>query len=632
MRRRTWRNPLSWLAALLVVYLAGPVAVFLVRSAAHPAEGFGVPGLFGALSTSAAAATVSSWLVALFGVPLAYLLARHYGPLATAAGVVVQLPLALPPLMSGVVLLYVFGPYTLLGRLSGGIFTESFAGIVLAQSFVAGPFLVVAARSAFRAVDHNLEDVAATAGLGPSARFARVALPLAGPGIRAGFLLTWLRAFGEYGATVMVSYHPYSLPVFTYVQFSAIGLPATQAPALLALGLAVTVVALTRFPVGAVARAGRAFVGHKGGHTGKDEAPTATRTVVTAQRHQEPVLVAFDLSISAGTFGLRLQHRAQSHRLAIVGHSGAGKSLTVRALAGLEPGQVSFAGRPVGHLPPEQRRVGYVPQGAGVMPHLDAWSNATFGPYADADAARYWLGALGIADLAGRRPAQMSGGQRQRVSIARAFSCHADVVLLDEPFTGLDAPVRAELLRRLRVLQRDAGLSIVVVTHDFAEAALLADEVVVMSGGRALQAGPLPEVFRRPASPEVARLLGLANVFSGLAISPTSVATGALVVPTTAHGVPVGEALSWCVRPEHLLVSALPQEGALPARLVDVVDLGHRALGTLGFADGTVLEAELDPPEGSAGKERAWPAPGASCWAYIPRESVLVWPCESRLL
>ena len=272
------------------------------------------------------------------------------------------------------------------------------------------------------------------------------------------------------------------------------------------------------------------------------------------------------------------------------------------------------------------------------MPHLDAWSNATFGPHADAAEASYWLAALGITDLADRKPAQMSGGQRQRVGLARAFSCGADVVLLDEPFTGLDAPARAELLRQLRALQLGAGLSSVLVTHDFSEAALLADEVVVVSSGQALQVGPLPEVFRRPASPEVARLLGIANVFSGAAASPTSVATGPLVVPTGSHGVPVGQPLSWCVRPEDVSVSALPSEGAQPARLVDVVDLGHRLLATLAVAGGTILEAELDTPSelaldstilpgpNTSEDSQVWPAAGSSCWTSLRKEAVLVWP------
>jgi molybdate transport system ATP-binding protein/molybdate transport system permease protein len=244
--RGAGRTPLTWLSVVLVIYLAAPLVVFLARSAAHPGQGFAVPGLWVAFTTSLEAATISSALVALFGVPLAYWLARSPSRVAAVAGTLVQLPLALPPLMSGVVLLYVFGNNTPLGRLSGGRLTESVAGIVIAQSFVSSPFLVIAARSAFERVPRPLEDVGATAGWGPTGRFWHVALPVAAPGIRAGLLLAWLRAFGEYGATVMMSYYPLSLPVFTYVQFSALGLPATQAPAVLSLAAAAAVVAFSR--------------------------------------------------------------------------------------------------------------------------------------------------------------------------------------------------------------------------------------------------------------------------------------------------------------------------------------------------------------------------------------------------
>ena len=161
----------------------------------------------------------------------------------------VQLPLALPPVMAGVVLIYLVGPYTTIGSFFGGRLTGSLAGIVLAQTFVAAPFLVIAARSAFAAVEPALDDLAATLGKRPLARFLRVSLPVAAPGIRAGLLLTWLRAFGEYGATVLVAYHPYSLPVFTYVQFSGGGLPDTQAPTVLALAAAIAVVLISRLRV-----------------------------------------------------------------------------------------------------------------------------------------------------------------------------------------------------------------------------------------------------------------------------------------------------------------------------------------------------------------------------------------------
>jgi ABC-type sulfate/molybdate transport systems ATPase subunit/ABC-type sulfate transport system permease component len=608
-------GPLPWLAALLVAYLAVPVAVFLFHSAANPA-GFGTPGLFAAIGTSLASATVSVGVLALLGVPLAYLLARGRGPVAALAGAAAQLPLALPPLMSGVVLLYVFGPNTWLGQLSGGRFTESLLGIVLAQSFVSAPFLVTAARSAFRAVDANLPEMAATAGLGPFARFARVELPLAAPGIRAGLLLAWLRAFGEYGATVMLSYHPFSLPVFTYVQFSATGLPAAQAPALLSIAVAASVIAFSRARLGRLLSA--AVAGRGGGRRAFAKASGPTKPA--SPPLQRPVAVAFRLSAHAGDFSLELSHQASSHRLAIVGPSGAGKSLTLRALAGLAPGEVYFGGKDVCRLAPERRQVGYLPQGESLLPDRSAWENAMLGPYADPGLARWWFEALGISHLAGRFPRQMSGGQRQRVALARALSGRPELVLLDEPFTGLDAPVRGELVRLLRRLQLAAGFSSVLVTHDMSEAALLAEEVLIISGGRALQAGPVAEVLRRPRSPEVARLVGFGNILPGVALSPEVVLTAGQAVHTGYHGLATGTAVAWCVRPRDVVVSAVPAEGACAALVVDAADLGDRWALTLslnGKGGKVLVEAETPRPPAGLGEE---------CFASFPEGAVMVWP------
>jgi ABC-type sulfate transport system permease component len=138
-------------------------------------------------------ATISAALIAVFGIPLAYTLARSHGRIAAAVGVLVQLPLALPPLMSGILLVYLVGPYSTVGGWFDGRLIDSLAGVVIAQTFVASPFLVVAARSAFAALDPALEEVAATLGHRGLARFALVSLPAAGAGVRAGLLLSWLR-------------------------------------------------------------------------------------------------------------------------------------------------------------------------------------------------------------------------------------------------------------------------------------------------------------------------------------------------------------------------------------------------------------------------------------------------------
>ncbi|MGH9073612.1 MAG: molybdate ABC transporter permease subunit, partial [Acidimicrobiales bacterium] len=239
-----WRGPLPWLGGLLALYLLVPIAALLPRLG-HAR--FGAPGLGAALGVSALTATISSALIALGGIPLAYLLSRARGRAAHVLGVAVQLPLALPPLMSGILLIEVVGPYTPLGRALGGRLTDTLAGIVLAQTFVAAPFLIVSARSAFATIDPALTDVAATLGHRHWARFTRVSLPLAAPGIRAGLLLSWLRAFGEFGATIILAYHPYSLPVFTFVQFTGTGLQATLAPTAVALGAAGAVLVLANW-------------------------------------------------------------------------------------------------------------------------------------------------------------------------------------------------------------------------------------------------------------------------------------------------------------------------------------------------------------------------------------------------
>ena len=177
MSRRALHSPLTWLSGLLALYLAVPVAAFVVRLATTHDRGFTAPGLFDALGVSLLTATISVSIIALLGTPFAWLLARSHGRFAAVLGVVAQLPLALPPLVSGLLLIYVVGPYTWLGRLSGGRLTESLAGIVLAQTFVAAPFLITTARAAFSSLDPGLVEVAATLGRGPLSRFTLVAVP-----------------------------------------------------------------------------------------------------------------------------------------------------------------------------------------------------------------------------------------------------------------------------------------------------------------------------------------------------------------------------------------------------------------------------------------------------------------------
>jgi ABC-type Fe3+/spermidine/putrescine transport system ATPase subunit/ABC-type sulfate transport system permease component len=600
---RAARSPLPWLAGLIVVYLAVPVVAFAVRFAGtDQSRGFGNPGLFPSLIVSIESATISLALITLFGVPLAYLLARSRGRIASVVGIIVQLPLALPPLMSGILLIYLVGPYTYLGQLFDGRLTMSLVGIVLAQTFVSSPFLIVAARTAFGAVDPALLDVAATLGHSEFSRFRRVALPLAASGIRAGMLLTWLRAFGEYGATVVLAYHPFSLPIYTYNQFSGAGLPTTMAPTALALAVAVVAVVLSRL------------------HFGR----RATRPVQLPEPVPPPAVtpapVGFDVDFEVGTFHLALAHRPMGNQLAILGPSGSGKSVLLRCLAGLygsAPGPVRYGERSVERIAVERRRVGYVAQGFALFPHLTVWRHLLFASGATPETAAYWLAHLRLDGLQDRYPHQLSGGQRQRVALAQALSRSPDLLLLDEPFSALDAPVRRELRRELRRLQRETGLATVLVTHDPEEAAVLADEVIVVSGGASLQAGSTPEVFAHPSSPEAARLLGMANLHRGVVTSVGSIDTDGSSVSIEPSGLVTGTAVLWSIRPQHIRLVAT---GGLAGTLADVADLGTATELIVTVGGGLELEVRTpDRPELEVGQR---------CHLELPPASISLWPAD----
>lgn len=254
----------------------------------------------------------------------------------------------------------------------------------------------------------------------------------------------------------------------------------------------------------------------------------------------------------------------EGETIAVIGPNGAGKSTLVRAIAGLAPahGSATLDGVDLLSQPIRARRIGLVFQDRLLFPHLSALENVAFGPRSRGESrrvaterAKLLLDRFGIGDLAARRPAELSGGQAQRVAIARALATEPDLLLMDEPFAGLDVGVAMSL--RLEMAQHLAAFDGVtlLVTHDALDARALADRVLVLEGGRVAQEGTFQEVAARPATEHVARLVGVNLVRSGaqmLTFTPRDV--------TVALSPPAGSArLRWHGR----ITSAQPHGDAV---------------------------------------------------------------------
>ena len=274
---------------------------------------------------------------------------------------------------------------------------------------------------------------------------------------------------------------------------------------------------------------------------------------------------------------------ADGEFLVLLGPSGCGKTTTLRMIAGfVEPsgGSATIGAADVTYLPPWRRNTGMVFQSYALFPHMTAAENVGFGlemrkvPKADIAArAKEVLRLVRLDQYAERYPRQLSGGQQQRVALARALAVRPDVLLLDEPLSNLDAKLREEVRIEIRELQRQLGLTTIMVTHDQEEALTVADRLVVMADGEIKQIGSQRDLYERPANRFVAGFVGRSTFLDGRVTAPGEFETAGGLRLQCRQDAIAGPA-SIALRPERLTLEAAGLDNRLPGQVEFVSYLG----------------------------------------------------------
>ena len=512
IRRRAGRWALNGAAAIALLYILTPLifvvwlAFFRQEIPSFPPEGYSLhwfaaildqPKFVDGFSLSFQVGVLATLIGLALGVPAALCVTRMQFTFKVPLASLLLMPLIVPGVVLGTAM-YVFHV-----ELENGLDVDvlgTFYALVAGHIVIVIPWVVRLVTASLAGVDRSTEEAAQNLGANAWITFWRITLPAIRPGIVAGALFGFVTSFGNLEMSLfLVGPGRTTLPI-VILQYLEWKIDPTIA--------AVSVVQILLIAGGnadhrPLREAGAGRLRWPASTSSSWSSVTATSTPCATSRCR----------VADGEF------------LVLLGPSGCGKTTTLRMVAGfIEPtsGMVRLGGGDVTLLPPWRRNAGMVFQSYALFPHLTVAQNVAFGlemrklPRADIERrVEETLALVRLAGYGARLPRQLSGGQQQRVALARALAIRPDVLLLDEPLSNLDAKLRQEVRVEIRELQRQMGLTTVMVTHDQEEALTMADRLVVMNEGSVRQVGSQRDLYERPADRFVAGFVGRSTFLDG---------------------------------------------------------------------------------------------------------------------
>ncbi len=496
------------------------------------------------------------------------------------------LPLVLPPTVVGFFLLLLLGKNGLGQLLQPLGITVIFTwyATVIAAIVVSFPLMYKTALGTFKQIDANLLAAARTLGASEWRVFWQITLPLSQSGIIAGTILTFTRALGEFGATLMLAGNipgeTQTIPIAIF--FAAEGGEIDSALVWVVIIIAISLAAT--FGLNYWANLPQLKFTSSQHHEGKYLTPP----IVAFKESKNNLLVNIQKSLP--NYTLITNFNTDNYPLGLLGASGAGKSMILRCIAGLEKpnsgcivlnGRVLFDEQKQINLPVRDRHIGFVFQNYALFPHLSVAQNIAFGlqhlsPPNRNRRVNELITLMHLQGLQNRYPKNLSGGQQQRVALARALAVQPEVLLLDEPFSALDTHLRSQLEKQLIAIVSNYQGVTLFVTHNLEEAYRVCKNLLVLSGGKTEAYGTKESIFERPRTFTTAQITGCKNFSRAQIISPQKVR--AIDWDCTLH---VTESISnqlqhIGIRAHQLIFRDTPKENTFPCWVVQTSETPHR--------------------------------------------------------